>query len=353
MLHNTSWQGFALFFFTLAIAWQPAVADSTNARPCDLGAGPPNDAAAAGYDERLIGICNLEGSRTALAYKSSIRDQGDVNFSVRSCSPNWTSANCDYATPYAVTLSGPKQGKQFVLTGSSGDRVKINFTYASAGLSETLKPDAESKTLFSGGDNGQQVPVSIQVALAVGSPPKDSYYSGEFTLSIDQCGKNDFGGSFPCDGSKPTTKLQSGYEIHFIVELVQDTEIRISGLQDLPLTASGSGDVQNSEDFCVYSALGAQFRLTADSQNGSGNFILRGPEDLSYSATVSDIASGSSESLSDGIPSSNTWSGHASSDCNQYLENNMRITIVVPQTELQRATGANYTDTLTLTVELQ
>ena len=346
-----------------------ANADATNARPCDNGAGPPNDSSQAGYDERLVGVCHLENSDNRIEYKGSSAEQGEITFGVRSCSPELNDPACTYATPYSVRISGPTRGNSFSLTGpwwcSGNKNLPIILTYINTGNSEALSPDQDSSTLFSGGANGQLIPSSILVKLAPGAQLRCGYYSGEFTLSIDQCGQNDFGGAFPCDGSKSTTKLAAGEEIHFSIELWQDEEIQISGLEDMNLTAGGSQAAEASQDFCVYGSSllfgvlpwsdSALFRVTASSLNGkgTGSFILHGVDDLTYEVELASTADGYSESLQEGVTSNTRWRGHGEVDCANYTEENMRITVRVPKSQLDGANGTTYTDILTLTVELE
>ncbi|KUJ83333.1 hypothetical protein AWR36_005575 [Microbulbifer flavimaris] len=331
----------------------PASSESTNARPCDNGAGPPNDPAAAGYDERLIGVCQLENTDNTFAFKPSIRDQGNVTFAVRSCSPDGASETCEFATPYAVRLTGPttRNGKKFVLEGAQ-DEADVTLTYSSSGISEALSP-GEFSGLFPGGANGQLVPATINVSLQNLGKLKSTTYSGTFTLGVDQCGDNDSGGPTPCDGTKPVTRLATGEEVTFTINLVIDAEIRISGLEDMALVADGTGAYLDSQQFCVYTTSGALYRITADSQNGSGNFLLQGTtQSLQYETVVSALA-GSSEALQEAVISSNTWLGHPQPDCNGYAEENMRIDIRVPPAEIGSATETSYSDTLTLTVEVE
>jgi hypothetical protein len=342
-----------LLAITLLTVATPAWPESTNARPCDNGAGPPNDPAATGYDERLIGVCQLENTDNTFAFKPSIRDQGDVAFAVRSCSPDGSSETCEFATPYTVSLTGPttNNGKKFVLVGAQ-DEAEVTLTYSSSGNSEALSP-GELAGLFQGGANGQLVPATINVALQNLGKLKSTSYSGTFTLGVDQCGDNDLGGPAPCDGSMPVTRLATGEEVTFTISLVVNSEIRISGLEDMALVPDGAGAYINSQNFCVYTTSGALYRITADSQNGSGNFLLQGTtQSLQYEAVVSATA-GNSEALQEAVISSNTWQGHPQADCNGYAEENMHIDIRVPPAEIGAATETSYSDTLTLTVEVE
>lgn len=338
-----------LLQFPGGLAWS----ESTNARPCDNGAGPPNDPASAGYDERLIGVCQLENTDNTFAFKPAIRNQGDVAFSVRSCSPDGASDTCDFATPYAVTLTGPTtgNGKKFVLAGAQ-DEAEVTLTFSSGGVSEALSP-GDPSGLFAGGSNGQQVPAIINVSLQNLGKLKGTFYSGTFSLGIDQCGTNDSGGVVPCDGSKPVTRIAAGEEITFTINLVVDAEIRISGLEDMELLADGTGAYSDSQEFCVYASSGALFRITADSQTGTGIFQLQGvAESLQYETVVSNLT-GNSETLAEAVISSSTWQGNPEVDCNSYSEENMRIDIRVPPAEINSASETSYSDTLTLTVEVQ
>ncbi|WP_237067251.1 hypothetical protein [Microbulbifer guangxiensis] len=330
----------------------PAWSESTNARPCDNGAGPPNDPTAAEYDERLIGVCQLENTDNTFAFKPSIRDQGTVTFTLRSCSPDGFSETCEFATPYAVALNGPTtgNGRKFILAGVQ-DNAEVTLTFSSSGVSEELAP-GQLTGLFPGGANGRQVPATINVSLQNLGKLKGNFYSGTFSLGIDQCGNNDVGGALPCDGSKPVTRLATGEEVVFTISLVVDTEIRISGLEDMVLAPDGNGAYVDSQSFCVYTTARTLYRITADSQAGSGAFLLQGAaENLQYETVVS--SGGRTESLREAVISSNTWRGHPQVDCNSYSEENMRIDIRVPPARIGAATETSYSDTLTLTVEVE
>ncbi|MEW5249320.1 hypothetical protein [Microbulbifer sp. 2201CG32-9] len=347
----------------LPVAILPAAADSSNARPCDNGAGPPTDPSQAGYDERLVGVCHLQDTANRLKYQSNTVAQGEITFGIRSCSPDWFDPVCTQATPYSVRVAGPTRAGGFVLRGSwcsGGRNLPITLTYASMGASEELRPDRDSGVLFSGGALGGQVPASIRVELPPTARLRCQFYSAEFSLSIDQCGLSDFGGAFPCDGSRPTTRMTA---VSFSIELWRDAEIRVSGLADMDLTAGGIDAVESSQDICVYGTPflfgvfpaggSALFRITADSQNGNGEFILRGVDDLSYEIAVMSIADGFSETLREGVVSNTRWRGHGEEDCAGYSEENLRITVRVPRSQLETANGNSYTDTVTLTVELE
>lgn len=357
-----------LGFLILSTAIQ-ASANSTNARPCDTGAGPPDNATAPGYGERLIGICHLDDTSNRIEYKPSTIEQGVITFGVRSCSPNAGSATCDHAAPYSVRVSGPSQNNHFVLERSSWfgtQRLPISLRYTSLGVSEELLPGqfSSSSHLFPSSANGQLAPAAIEISLAPGASYSGQYYSGEFALSIDQCGSNDNSGPPPCNGNYPVTTLA---EIHFSIEIWQEAEIRISGLEDMLLdaTTSSLGTVEASQEFCVYGTPletflwwtwtydSSLFRVTADSQNGNGSFILRGINDLEYEIEIASVDDGFSENLREGTPSNTRWRGHGDLSCANYSDENMRITIRVPQEQLESAIGSSYTDTLTLTVELE
>ncbi|SDJ67272.1 hypothetical protein [Microbulbifer yueqingensis] len=348
----------ALLVLLLCLMLQAGLvnAESTNARPCDNGAGPPDDPTEPGYDERLIGVCSLENTSTTLPYQPSARLQGEVNFSVRSCSPDGSSSVCDFATPYTVMLTGTstKNGNKFVLLGESGQGdVTVKLAYRSGGRSEELDSGKES-ALFPGGANGQQVPAAIEVSLQNLGQLKEGSYSGTFSLALVQCGSKGLSGSVPCDGSKPTTRIAAGEEITFTINLAVASAIRISGLADMLLQDDGSGTYTDSQDFCVFSSSGTPFRITADSLTGNGSFLLQGgAQALAYETTVTNLASGGTEQLREGVISSSTWPGHPLEDCNGYTEENMSLVISVLPSEIGNATETNYVDTLTLTVEAQ
>lgn len=354
----------ALIFPVLMAVCGELRAQSTNGDDCGNGFASPLTNETNSDPNRFVGVCHLENSTSTFAYNPGVDQLGEIQFSVRSCFTHW-GETCENAVPYTVVISGETNGSGFVLRrdrGNGNQVVEIDMVYSSGGISHQIPPDTEVPLhsggdgavpdMFPGGANGQQRPASITVNLA--NPRANlqpGTYSGTFYLSIYQCGTLGGGGwNSVCNGQYTYTHLEN---LPFHVELGLDSTIRISGLEDMVLSPSPGSGASGSQIFCVDSSGGALFRLTADSGNGSGQFLLQGADQLQYSAEVEHLPSGRREDLPEGQVSSSTWPGHASSQCQNLAQENMQITIRVDQAELGEAQGTSYTDTLTLTVELE
>lgn len=337
-----------------ALLWAVAgstLAQSTNMRDCDNGATSPAD----NNPERFIGVCNLEDSTSVFTYDSTPGYQAEVQFTVRSCS-TWWGETCEQAIPYSVTVSGDNNGSNFILRrnrGNGNQAVAVNLTYASGGSSELLSPDTESSTRFPGGASGLQRPASLTLSLVnPGANLQPGVYIGNFYLTIDQCGSSYTWGTDPeiCNGQSNTTQL---VDLPFRIELHTQAQIRISGLQDMALTANAGSGAEASQTFCVRASGGALFRISADSASGNGQFLLQGIDQVEYSTTVEHLPSGQGEELTEGLVSSNNWPSYVDEDCQNLGQENMQITVRVAPEALGTAQDTSYTDTLTLTVELE
>ncbi len=324
------------------------LAQSTNIRDCDDGATYPAD----NNPERFIGVCRLEGSTSTFTYDDTVPQQGEIQFTVRSCS-TWWGEICEHAIPYTATTTGDNNGNNFILRRDRGNQTaEIRLAYSSGGSTETLNPATNGSQLFPGAANGAHTPASITVTMVdPGTNLRNGIYSGTFELTIDQCGGSYTWGVDPeaCDGRYATTELLN---LTFHIELRIRSRIRIHGLDDMFLTATTEG-AESSQTFCVWTTGDALFRLTADSQNGSGQFLLRGIDLVPYSAEIEHLPSARVEALTEGVRSTNNWPGHNSRSCRNLSQENMQITIRVDPASLEGAQDSNYTDTLTLTVELE
>ncbi|WP_226662996.1 hypothetical protein [Microbulbifer aggregans] len=354
-----------LHFVLLAVTAEYSAAQSTNTDPCGNGTAIPltqeNN-----YDRnRFVGVCGLENNTLTFTHNETAGHLGEYPFSVRSCFVEW-GETCTTALPYTVLISGEYDEKEegFILRrdrGQGNQTTNINLTLSSGGVSHLIPPETEVpaastgdgsvSSMFPGGANGMQVPVTLSVQLV---NPNDKLqpgvYSGTFTLSIYQCGT--YAGSgwhSVCNGSVRYTYLEN---IAFTIELRTESTIDISGVEDVALIFTPGEGASGSTQFCVSSSGGALFRITADSANGNGQFILQGSDQLQYSAQAAHLPSGRSEQLQESQASPG-WPGHTDSQCLGNTQENMEILIRVDQSQIDQARDTNYLDTLTLTVELE
>jgi len=325
-----------LAFLLLLLFCSNAFAQSNNSDPCGNGS-------TVSYPDKYIGVCGLEGTTTTLPYNNGVNLQGDLPFSVRSGGGIFT-FNCNNAVDYQVRIDGAATGNDCLLTGSNtGDQLQVALTFSDIYCAEKLTPNTSSTRLFSGLARGAQSKVNLAVSLfSINPSTQPDTYTGNFQFSLTQ----GFCGAFFCF---PTELAPVDFSISIEVEPM----IRISGLEDREFDATPFGVTENQQDFCVYSQGGAPFKLTADSQTGSGVFELSGSLDqIKYETWIQNLTQGSMEQLTEGQASSQSWPGRLYEGCN-IGGDNMRITIRILPSALADAMGNSYSDTLTLTVRVE
>lgn len=147
------------------------------------------------------------------------------------------------------------------------------------------------------------------------------------------------------------------------INLISGLVVRITGLDDLPLGQwSGTGDLAGNDNFCIGRSGVALFgqnpyRIRAQGDGVPGDpaaFVLRnGPRTISYNAFFNDqVGTADRQPLTPGV----ALTGQTDFGLRQVfnilnglncVNLNANISVVVPETELQGASGA-YTGTLTL-----
>ncbi|MGL6159375.1 hypothetical protein [Microbulbifer sp.] len=324
-------------------------AQSTNSDPCRDGSDSMP------LPEKAIGVCNLDTN------SHTFPNEGNktIPFSIRSCWADWTGnewsvAYCEHPRDYTIEVGGPTQGGQFVLSGPGGNiPFALTFSQPSSG-SETLTPHTETNNRFAGSINGAQIPVEFEISLLGSTSFSPGIYSGNFEFYLYQCDPWWSGGI--CKGTTASQAAELSPPIFFTIEITVLPQIRISSLQDMTLTANPGGNTEDQQSFCVYTTGGISFDLRAESQNGNGAFILignAGIDSVDYQLRVeSQTPPRRPTWLNEGVSTTNgRWNGHQQDGCNS--GDNMLLTIRIPQGELANAQDSTYTDTLTLTVELE
>ncbi|WP_250459760.1 hypothetical protein [Microbulbifer litoralis] len=326
---------------------------SSNRFPCSDGS---EVVAADELGEKAIGVCNLEASHTL-----SPQGSGSIPFQIRSCwawweGNQWSTAYCSEKRDYTVELSGPTGGAgAFVLSGPGGDiPVEIAISHPAAGGPRALAPSQQS-ALLPGAPDGAQTPVSFEVTVPESANLAAGVYSNWFDFYLYQC-QGDWQDS-DCRGAVSEGRAELRPPIPFQIRLLVEPQIRISGLQDMVIDASGGGTAEAQQTFCVYTSGGADFRLRGDSRNGSGEFLLEGTsagDTVGYRVRVQGLQPPRRRVwLGEGEFSGNRWQGHSQRDCLGGGDENMQLTIRVPSGELRDPQDRSYTDTLTLTVEIE
>lgn len=335
---------------SLLLLWgQMVSAQSSNSDPCGNGYGGPEP-----LDDRFIGVCGLDGGTHPLSYNEGSTQLGSIDFSIRSCHTYW-GTSCENARKFTVEIAGPSAGGAFVLSGPAGDvPVRLTLVHAVSGA-ETLAPDTESSTHFAGGANGQQIPVSLQLTLPSTAALTPGVYSGNFSFYVYQCETWEPWGI--CKGSTWSGRTELNPPVQFSVQLVAGTLVRISGLEDLVIDSDTSGNIDAQQRFCVYASSGARFNVRADSRNGTDAFVLKGTnsgDTIGYQLRMESLLPPHRPAwLSEGQLSSQGWKGSPQIDCLDGNGENMQLTVRIPSSELRNPQDNQYTDTVTLTVEIE
>ncbi|MCC5888714.1 MAG: spore coat protein U domain-containing protein [Gammaproteobacteria bacterium] len=128
--------------------------------------------------------------------------------------------------------------------------------------------------------------------------------------------------------------------------------VQISGLNDIDFgTYAGSGDLERSDDFCVYRNGTGSYNVTiSSSQAEGGSFrLVNGPNAIPYSVRFNDAAdiTGGSD-----VSSGDTLAGTGSATsltCGG--SSNASLGVSIAASALQAAPSGFYTDVITLLVE--
>ena len=129
-------------------------------------------------------------------------------------------------------------------------------------------------------------------------------------------------------------------------------EVRISNLRDFTLGSwSGSGDLYDNDDICIYNSGGTGYRITATGSGSGQAFTLSTTGGaVEYEVRFKDQAGsgGSYVQLTSGTQVSSFSGASSSSDCNSGVDLNANIKITVTATALGSAVPGSYSGTLTI-----
>ncbi|WP_237063486.1 hypothetical protein [Microbulbifer zhoushanensis] len=286
------------------------------------------------------------------------------------CDPDALLQACDFDSPYSVTLQGatagqaigaisfrvtskrPKNkgtfqaskysviayaeiGTEFSLVSQYGDSMPLVLTYNNwNGNFAELAPSTSSGQL-----NGTTTfqPASLQLAISdTATALRPGTYTGGIRLLWQ-----------PANACKECVPFTETIDIAVTIPAT----IAISGLDDVSIDYPASS---NSQAFCVTTSAGLDFNIRADSDTGSGSFILEGlgvGDRIEYRVAAGSVG-GSPVDLVEGIPSAAQWPGDPLDNCGSGGEN-MQLVIAVDSSALESAVETAYTDKLTITVEVQ
>ncbi|WP_078083136.1 hypothetical protein [Microbulbifer mangrovi] len=333
-------------------------AQSSNQDPCGDGSGimPVPD--------KALGVCGLDDTQQVLEYEGDLT----IPFSIRSCwadweGNEWSTAYCDKSRDYTIEVTGPSLNQAFLLSGP-GDDIPVSLKFHHPAVTSTaIIPGQETSTRFRGGANGQQTPVSFSIEPTPSTAPVPGIYRGTLQFYLYQCNPwgspDDPYNPIICKGSSASdNRTELALPLSVDITLVVGAGIRISGLEDMVLQMPAPGnDINAQQSFCVYTTASTKFTLRADSLNGSGQFLLggaSGTDTIAYEINVqSEKPPKKKAKLTEGVFTQKEWNGHSSADCIGYSDENMLLDLTIPAANLNNPQDYQYTDTLTLTVEMQ
>lgn len=286
--------------------------------------------------EQVIQVCELS-SPTSFTFDALATSLGTVDFRV--ISKREKKNDKPQAVKYRVKVIETNTG-QFSLESAAGDLIDVSLSYANFDGSVTALTHNVQSSQQDGNTTFGNASIIFDLTAPVVQPPP-GVYQGRFQMDLEQsagCGSNG------CETFVTT----------FDVELVVEASIRISGLEDMLINYPTSTATQN---FCVFTSAGLDFGIRAESLNGSGEFLLLGTggtgDTVVYAVNSGEVNSPLTP-LTEGLTTLDqgiTWPGNPSQDCVTGGEN-MQLQISIDPAALSNARESQYTDTITLTVEL-
>ncbi|SFC63003.1 hypothetical protein SAMN05660479_02125 [Microbulbifer thermotolerans] len=344
-----------LKYLTLLIFLNNAYAQSSNSHPCGDGSGIMP------VHEKAIGICNLDTQVHNLP-----ADAGKIiPFSIRSCWADWTgnewvTAYCRHTRSYTIEVRGSGSGDYFFLSGPGGNiPVQFSFRHPTSGA-VPLRPSTES-TRFEGAANGVQTPVEFLVTIPEDIQLQVGTYQGTFDFYLYQCNPwgdpNNPWNPIQCKDSNNASERTELYPpISFTIQIGAEAQIQISGLEDMIITSNTSSNIDAEQSFCVYTSGGVGFNLRAESAHGNGNFVLRGQagiDTINYEVQVQSLSPPLATTwLQEGVTATGgLWHGSNRENCAD--GENMLLNVHIPANGLVDPADSQYSDTLTLTVEIE
>lgn len=252
-----------------------------------------------------------------------------------------TANNPNQLRPYGATvetLNGGGSG--FRLDHASGNgslQVALRLRDLRTGSEETLAPNVGTATdktgdeldCPGGGPNGRLTVVALAADLA---GARAGVYAGQFTLEIN-------GGSNGSDTASTT----------FMIRIEVPDLVSISGLDDIALGLfPGSGDMQGSDNLCVYRNDPAGAYLVEASGQGAGNafVVAQNGSELPFAVDYSD--GNGWQTLTPGQALAAANANSTATDCGGARNASVRVRI--EEAVLGSATPGNYAGRLTLTV---
>ena len=280
---------------------------------------------------------------------SSSDIEGSDTYCALSCS---NSCRFNRARVYDVAAytSGPTDGAgNFYLSHDSSSAtlpVTFEWTNPSQGTFEvknynstftTVPPYPYAPGATNCGQANSQNTITIRVKAADLASARAGTYSE--TFSIDMCRLQN---GFTAECASPVA-----FSVN-LPELIQLTQMKDFDFDEW----GGAGDLETTQNFCVFRNGSGGFSLQATGEHNSGGrfHLSNNTETIPYD--VSFRGSGSWYSSTPGVSLSSAatnFKGNSTRDCGGGTSHSMRVT--VDENELKGAVAGTYTDTITLLVQ--
>ena len=130
--------------------------------------------------------------------------------------------------------------------------------------------------------------------------------------------------------------------------------VRITGFADFSASFTGSGDIDENDDLCVYRNGPGNYRITGTGSGTASAFtITDGSNTIAYTPSFNDQSGTTGGSaLTSGTPlTAQTGADTSSQDCSSHASDNANLRVLFNEADLLAAPGGSYSGTITLVVE--
>jgi hypothetical protein len=271
---------------------------------------------------------------------------GSDTFCTLSCTGACNRANRRRNYDSAAYTNGVTDGAGnfYITNGAHSMMVFFDWTHPVSGTTRmtnynvTGTPTPVSAGAYScTADRNSQTRVDITLPAGQLATARAGTYSETFAMDVCRISG---GGYAECSA-----------QVNFSVTLPE--LIQITNLDDVNLgTWSGSGDMQITEDFCVFRNGQGGFSITTNGSNDAGgNFNLRSTANLPYTIEYSQGGAFLAASPGTAVPfASSGFTGDSVRDCAVSGGTNTSIRFTVSESELNSKTSGTFSDTIDIFV---
>ena len=247
---------------------------------------------------------------------------------------------------FRVDISGSSQGGQFVLESlSDNSTIPITLTLVGADgdafdgfqqvLQENQSIDFDPSNNYAQCKNNELLIRAEVSRNDILQYARVNQYSGIYTLTATR-----------------TQSVSLSVNVQFQVDLEVVPLVQISGLEDMLVTHTTGNDVNQEQDFCVYTFGTSGFQVKGESHNGDGAFSLKsGNQTIEYGVSVGrGNGNGNYVDLVEGgdYQSHSSWRGEDSLLCAD--GENMKLKVTILDSEISAKEAGVYQDNVQLTV---